>query len=58
MKQNNIKLLIIGAAHWGKDTVAELLKEYNGLNFISSSQACADIFIYDELKDKYGYKTL
>lgn len=57
MKKNNIRLCIVGSARWGKDTVAELLKEYYGLNFISSSQACADIFIYDELKDKYGYKT-
>jgi len=54
---NNINLLIIGHARHGKDTVAELLKEYYGINFISSSQACADIFIYNELKDKYGYKT-
>lgn len=54
---NNIKLLLVGHMRHGKDTVAELLKEYYGLNFISSSQACADIFIYDELKDKYGYKT-
>lgn len=57
MKQNNIRLLLIGHCRHGKDTVAELLKEYYGLNFISSSQACADIFIYDELKEKYGYKT-
>jgi dephospho-CoA kinase len=54
---NNINLLIIGNARHGKDTVAELLKEYYGISFISSSQACADIFIYDALKDKYGYQT-
>jgi dephospho-CoA kinase len=55
--ENNIKLLIISSARWGKDTLAEILREHYGLKFISSSQACADIFIYDELKDKYGYKT-
>lgn len=54
---NNINLLIVGHARHGKDTVAELLKEYYDLDFVSSSQACADIFIYDALKDKYGYKT-
>jgi dephospho-CoA kinase len=54
---NNIHLLIIGHARHGKDTVAELLKEYFDISFISSSQACADIFIYNELKDKYGYTT-
>ena len=57
MKQNNIRLCIVGSARHGKDTLAELLHEHYGLKFISSSQACADIFIYDELKDKYGYKT-
>lgn len=51
------KLLIIGNARHGKDTFAELLNELFGLKFISSSQAAADIFIYDTLKEKYGYKT-
>lgn len=55
--ENNVKLLIIGSMRHGKDTLAEILHEHYGLKFISSSQACADIFIYDELKDKYGYKT-
>lgn len=52
-----MKLLIIGNARHGKDTLAELLNEYYGLTFMSSSQASADIFLYDLLKDKYGYKT-
>ena len=41
----------------GKDTFAEILRDEFGLTFISSSQAAADIFIYDELKEKYGYTT-
>lgn len=61
MNKNNKKqfpsLLILGAARWGKDTLAELLRDNFGLKFLSSSQACADIFIYDELKLKYGYNT-
>ena len=54
---NYPKLLIIGAARWGKDTLAELLNEEFGYTFESSSQSAANIFLYDELKDKYGYKT-
>lgn len=50
------KLLIIGNCRHGKDTLAELLNEYFGLKFMSSSQAAADIFIYDELKYVYDYK--
>ncbi len=51
------KLLIIGSARWGKDTLAELLNEHFGLRFKSSSLAAAEIFLYDALKDKYGYQT-
>jgi len=52
-----MKILIIGNARHGKDTVAEMLNENFGITHKSSSQAAADIFIYDVLKDKYGYKT-
>jgi hypothetical protein len=51
------KVCIVGSARWGKDSMAEILRDNFGLKFISSSQAAADIFIYDELKVKYGYKT-
>lgn len=52
-----MKLLIIGHARHGKDTIAEILAEEFFMTFQSSSQAAADIFIYDVLKDKYGYIT-
>lgn len=55
--ENKIKLLIISGQRSGKDTLAEILRDNFGISFRSSSQACADIFIYDLLKDKYGYKT-
>lgn len=41
----------------GKDTMAEILRDNTDLKFLSSSQAAADIFLYDVLKEKYGYKT-
>lgn len=50
------KLLIVGHGRHGKDTLAEILRDRFRLEFVSSSQAAADIFIYDKLKDKYGYK--
>ena len=56
-KKNNPKLLVVGSARNGKDTFGEILRDIYGYEFKSSSQAAADIFIYDELKDKYGYKT-
>jgi hypothetical protein len=51
------KLLIIGHARHGKDSMAEILQENFGLKFKSSSEAAAEIFIYDVLKGKYSYKT-
>ena len=51
------KLLILGHMRHGKDTFGEIIRDIYGYDFNSSSQAAADIFIYDELKVKYGYKT-
>jgi hypothetical protein len=55
MGNKTLKLLILGNARHGKDTMAEIMNEEFGLTFQSSSQAAADIFLYDTLKDKYGY---
>jgi len=55
--ERKYKLLIIGHMRHGKDTVAAMIEEYTGMSFKSSSEMAAEIFIYDELKDKYGYST-
>jgi hypothetical protein len=52
-----MKLLIIGHMRSGKDEMADILNKEFGLKYIVSSQAAAKLFIYKELKDKYGYKT-
>ena len=58
MENNNYpKLLVIGHCRHGKDSLAEILNEEFGYTFESSSQSAANIFLYDLLKDKYGYKT-
>ena len=57
MNKINSKILVLGSARHGKDSFAEILNEHFGLTFQSSSQASADIFLYEALKDKYGYKT-
>jgi len=49
------KLLIIGHGRHGKDTVCEILKENYGFSFESSSKFCSKLFIYESLKNKYGY---
>lgn len=50
-----LKLLVIGHGRHGKDTVCEMLRDQYDYSFESSSQFCSKLFIYDQLKDKYGY---
>lgn len=52
-----MKLLVIGYGRHGKDTVSEILNETYDLTFESSSKFCSQLFIYDSLKEKYGYTT-
>lgn len=52
-----MKLLVIGHARHGKDTVCEILRDDFGLKFENSSSFCAKRFIYEKLKKKYGYAT-
>jgi hypothetical protein len=56
-KKINNKILIIGHARHGKDTVAGIMAELFGLRFESSSAAASRIFLFDALKDKYDYQT-
>jgi hypothetical protein len=51
-----MKLLIIGHGRHGKDTLAEIWARNFGLKYAGSSIECARIFIFDALKEKYGYK--
>lgn len=51
------KICIIGHARHGKDTLAEMINQRYGYKSESSSQAASRLFLYDALKDKYGYKT-
>lgn len=56
-KIEDMKILILGHMRHGKTTVAEMMLEEYGLTFKDSSMACAEIFIYDELKEKYNYSS-
>ncbi len=51
-------ILIIGKGRHGKDQIAEMLRDWFGYTFTSSSKAMYEIFIYDLFKEKYGYETL
>lgn len=52
-----MKLLVIGHGRHGKDTVCDILKTKYNMQFQSSSEFCAKLFIFDRLKDEYSYET-
>jgi len=49
------KLLIIGHGRHGKDTVCDILRDHYGFQFQSSSEFCAQKFIYNKLQHKYRH---
>lgn len=50
------KVLVLGHARHGKDTVAKLLESKYGLSFRSSSMFCAERLVLPALGDRYGYE--
>lgn len=52
-----VKILVIGHARHGKDTVCEILKDKYGYSFMSSSEYCAENIIFPHLAPLYGYTT-
>lgn len=53
---NKPKILIIGHARHGKDTLAEIWHSHFQMNYTSSSWAAIDIFLFDILKGLIGYR--
>jgi len=53
-----MKVLILGYAQHGKDTVAELIAEYTSLILKSSSYIATKLIIFPQLKDEYKYLTI
>lgn len=47
--------MIIGNAEHGKDTLTNLLCDHLSLDFASSSWVACEAFIFDTLRDEYGY---
>lgn len=53
-----MKLMVFGYKRHGKDTACEYLRDRYGLTFASSSYSACEIFLFDQLKEKYGYSTV
>jgi hypothetical protein len=50
-----MKVLVLGHGKHGKDTVAEILREVDGLEFMSSSEYACEVAVFPVLKHTYGY---
>lgn len=53
-----MKLMVMGYARHGKDTVCEILRDDYGLTFCSSSFFCAEKVIMPAIAGKYGYSNV
>lgn len=51
------RILIIGHAQHGKDTVAEMLRDHYGINFASSSHFAIQKAVWPMVKDKGPWKS-
>lgn len=51
------RILILGHARHGKDTLANYLKEMYGYKFLDSSRTACKLFIFERMKERWGYKT-
>lgn len=56
MNHKRKRILVLGHATHGKDTTAELINQKYGLKFTSSSIRASEIFLFEALREKYGYK--
>lgn len=53
-----LKLMIIGYGRHGKDTVCDIITKTYGYSFQSSSMFCAELFIFETLKERHRYASL
>lgn len=54
----DLKLVVVGHGEHGKDEFCSILvSRLSELKFMSSSHFALDLFIYDALKEQFGYKT-
>lgn len=53
-----MKICVIGHKGHGKDTVADLISKHSNLRCTGSSVRALEIFLFDILKEKHGYKTI
>lgn len=54
MAKSRPKLIVMGHARHGKDTVCEILRDAYGYRFVSSSMFCAEGVVFTHMQDRYA----
>lgn len=52
-----LKIMLMGEGDCGKGTLCKFVQKEYGITAKSSSEHACEVFMFDQLKDKYGYKT-
>jgi hypothetical protein len=55
--QQSVKIMLMGEGDCGKGTLCKFVAVKYGMSAKSSSEHACEIFMFDQLKDKYGYKS-
>lgn len=55
---SRLNLMVFGHKRHGKDTVCEYLRDNYAISFASSSYMACELFLFDIIKDRFGYKTV
>lgn len=53
-----MNIIVMGHRQHGKGTFCEYAEKAFGIESISSSMMAANLFLFEQLKDKYGYTTV
>lgn len=51
------KLMLMGSGRHGKGTFCDIALRYFGITSLSSSRYACDTFLFDKIKDRFGYAT-
>lgn len=53
-----MNIVVVGSAQHGKDTVGEFIEKHSDLKCTASSETALELFLFKELSEKHGYKTI
>lgn len=56
-KNTDVSIMLFGYKESGKDFASEYLRDQYGISFAGSSFFACELFLFDRIKDQYGYSS-